>query len=176
MEDPADRRAPAARAPLTTRTRGWIAYVGAWLAAATFWALAAAWPAQMSPAETFPYGLMVMSVAGLMGVGVWRLTGRVHWRSGSAAFFVIHAAALAGYAIVYTFAMVIPDLVIGQFGTAARGLWNSPVLVWSLLMGSWLYVMVAGISYAIRSERERGRNVRPAATGSAGASTPRSPP
>jgi signal transduction histidine kinase len=160
VDDPADRRAPLR---LTSNARGWIAYVGAWLAAATFWALAAAWPAQMSPADTFPYGLMVMSIAGLMGVGVWRLTSQVHWRSGSAAFFAIHGTALAVYSIFYALSTVIPDLVLGQFDTAARGLWNSPVLVWSLLMGSWLYVMVAGISYAIRSESERGREAAAAA-------------
>ena len=149
--------------PLTGRALGWIAYVAAWFAAATLWALAAAWGAQMSPSETLPYGLMVMAVAGLMGIGVWRLTGRVHWRSGFASFSAFHAVALAGYAIIYALSSVIPDLAKGEFGTAARGLWNSPVLVWSLLMGSWLYVMVAGISYAIRSERERVREAAAAA-------------
>jgi LytS/YehU family sensor histidine kinase len=155
--------ATAANIPSVSNARAWIAYVGAWLAAAIFWGLAAAWPAQMSPAETLPYGLMVMAVAGLMGVGVWRLTGRVHWRSGIASFFAIHAVALACYATVYTLSTILPDVVKGDVVAAARGLWNSPVLVWSLLMGSWLYVMVAGISYAIRSERDRVREAEAAA-------------
>ena len=106
---------------------------------------------------------MVMAVAGVMGVGVWRLTGAVHWRSGFASFFAIHGVALGCYSIVYTLSAVLPDVVKGDLGAAARGMWNSPVLVWSLLMGSWLYVIVAGISYAIRSERERVREAAAAA-------------
>jgi LytS/YehU family sensor histidine kinase len=158
------RRVPAGNwGAHVPRARGWIAYAAAWLAAAGFWALAAASSARMSPLETLPYGLLVMSAAGVMGVGVWHLTGRVHWRTGKAAFFVVHTAALVCYAIVYTLSSVIPDVVKGDLRAATTGLWHSPVLIWSLLMGSWLYVMVAGISYAIRSERERVREAAAAA-------------
>ena len=164
VTDPVSRRwASAIDMPYTGRARGWFAYVAAWVAAAGFWALAAAGSSRMSPVETFPYGLMVMTVAGLMGVGVWQLTGRVHWRTRTASFFVVHVAALACYAIIYALSSAIPDLVKGNLIVAARGLRDSPVLIWSLLMGSWLYVMVAGIAYAIRSERERAREAAGAA-------------
>jgi signal transduction histidine kinase len=164
VTDPVSRRsASAIDMPYTGRARGWFAYVAAWIAAAGFWALAAAGSSGMSPVETFPYGLMVMTVAGLMGVGVWQLTDRVHWRTRTASFFVVHVAALACYAIIYALSSAIPDLVKGNLIVAARGLRDSPVLIWSLLMGSWLYVMVAGIAYAIRSERERAREAAGAA-------------
>ena len=132
---------------------GWIAYAAAWLAAALFWSLASASSAGWSPLRTLPWGLLAMGVAGGLGVGVWRLTGRVPWDWRAPAFHAIHAAALAIYAAVYTTALVWPDVVMGRFDAAVAGVRDSPVLVWNLLMGSWLYLVVAGLSYTIRAHR-----------------------
>jgi LytS/YehU family sensor histidine kinase len=110
-----------------------------------------------------PYGLLIMGAAGLMGVGVWHLTGRVHWRTRRASFYAAHAVALASYTAGYALSLYIPDLVKGNVAAAIAGLRSSPVLIWSVLMGSWLYLMVAGIAYAIRIEREREREATAAA-------------
>jgi LytS/YehU family sensor histidine kinase len=88
-----------------------------------------------------------------MGVAVWHLTDRVPWDWRSPGFWASHLAALAVYASVYTTSMVWPDLFMGRIAAAYAGLRTSPVLVWSLLMGSWLYLMVAGLSYAVRAHR-----------------------
>ena len=132
---------------------GWIAYAAAWLAAAFFWALASATGAGWSPLRTLPWGLLAMGVAGGLGVGVWRLTGCVAWDWRSRSFYAAHAAALAIYAAVYTTALVWPDVVMGRFDAALAGIRDSPVLGWNLLMGSWLYLVVAGLSYTIRAHR-----------------------
>jgi hypothetical protein len=135
------------------RTMAWIAYVAAWLAAALFWSLASATSAGWSPLRTLPWGFLAMGVAGGMGIGVWRLTGRVAWDWRAPSFYAIHGAALAMYAAVYTTALVWPDIIMGRFDAAFAGVVDSPVLVWNLLMGSWLYLVVAGISYTIRAHR-----------------------
>ncbi len=132
---------------------GWIAYAAAWLAAAFFWSLASATSAGWSPLRTLPWGLLAMGVAGGMGVGVWRLTGRVAWDRRSRSFYATHAAALGIYAAVYTTALVWPDVIMGRFDAALAGLLDSPVLGWNLLMGSWLYLVVAGLSYTILAHR-----------------------
>jgi arginine exporter protein ArgO len=88
-----------------------------------------------------------------MGVGVWRLTNRVRWDWRAPAFYAVHGAALILYACIYASSMVWTDVFSGRFAVAASGLRSSPVLVWSLLMGSWLYLMVAGLSYSIRAHR-----------------------
>jgi two-component system, LytTR family, sensor kinase len=131
----------------------WFAYIVAWLAAAVFWSMAAASGTRSSPLEALPYGLITMASAALMGVGVWRLTDRVRWDWRSPAFYAVHAAGLVMYASVYASSMVFTDVFSGRFAAAAAGLRSSPVLVWSLLMGSWLYLMVAGLSYSIRAHR-----------------------
>ena len=132
---------------------GWIAYAAAWLAAALFWSLASASSAGWSPLRTLPWGLLAMGVAGGMGVGIWRLTARLNWDRRAASFYAIHAGALAVYASVYTTALVWPDLLLGRFDAALAGVRDSPVLGWNLLMGSWLYLVVAGLSYTIRAHR-----------------------
>jgi signal transduction histidine kinase len=132
---------------------GWIAYVIAWLAAALFWSLAAASSAGRSPLEALPYGLLAMGSAALMGLVVWRLTDRVPWDWRSRSFYAVHGIAMIVYSVVYATSWMWPDLARLQFAAALAALRTSPVLVWNLLMGSWLYLLVAGLSYAIRAHR-----------------------
>ena len=137
--------------------RGWAAYAAAWVAAAGLWSLASANSARVSPLVALPYGLMTMAVAGVMGVLVWHLTGRVAWRSQRTTFYSSHAIALTLYVLVYCTTLVLPDLARGDLTAAVRGFRTSPVILWTVLMGTWLYLIIAGLSYAIRSDRERDR-------------------
>jgi sensor histidine kinase YesM len=132
---------------------GWIAYVVAWLAAALFWTLASASSAGVSPVETLPWGLLAMGCAAIMGVAVWRLTSRVAWDRRTPAFYILHSTALTAYSVLYATSWVWPDLVMGRAAAAVAALRTSPVLIWNLLMGSWLYLVVAGLSYAVRAHR-----------------------
>lgn len=131
---------------------GWIAYIIAWLAAATFWTLAAATGSGRSPAEALPYALLAMGSAAAMGVAVWRLTNRVTWNWRSAPFYAVHAIAMTAYSAVYATSSFWPDLAAGRVAMAVHLVRTSPVLFWNLLMGSWLYLMVAGLSYAVRAQ------------------------
>ena len=131
----------------------WVAYAIAWLAAAVFWALASASSSEMSPLETFPYGVFTMGFAAVMGVAVWRLTGRVAWDWRAPSFYVVHSAALTIYSVLYATSWVWLEFARGEFALVMSTLETSPILVWNLLMGSWLYLMVAGISYAARAHR-----------------------
>jgi signal transduction histidine kinase len=131
---------------------GWIAYVVAWMAAAVFWSVASASTAAVSPLQTLPWGLLAMGTAAAMGVGVWRLTGRIAWDWHAPSFYVVHVIAMVVFTIVYSTSWIGPELLMGRWREIAVGL-RSPVLGWNLLMGSWLYLLVAGLSYAIRAHR-----------------------
>ena len=130
---------------------GWLGYVIAWLLAALFWTLASASSSGRPPVQTLPYGLLIMGVAGTMGLGVWRLTGRVRTDGRPGRFLVVHGLALAVFACVYASVLAWPDVVTGRAAGALARL--RPVLLWNLLMGSWLYLVVAGSSYAVRAQR-----------------------
>jgi len=129
----------------------WVAYAIAWLAAAAFWSLAAASGIRRSPVEAMPYALLAMGSAAVMGVGVWHLTKRVAWNWRSAPFYLAHVAALLLFSTLYTSSSYWPDLVRGHIGAAIAAFHASPIVTWNLLMGSWLYLMIAGLSYAIRA-------------------------
>ena len=144
-------------APSFVTHHPWFTYIAAWAAAAGMWTIASASSANVSPLETLPYGVLTMTIAGVAGVAVWRMTANVTWTSPRAAFYGAHAAALVLYALVYTTALVAPDIVTGNVTAAWRALTQSPVLWWSVLMGSWLYLTIVGLSYAIRSERARAQ-------------------
>jgi signal transduction histidine kinase len=132
---------------------GWIAYVIAWLASALFWAVAAASAGHLSPLRTLPYGLLAMGSAAIMGVAVWRLTGRCEWNWRSTTFYAVHAIGLTVFSLVYSSSWAWPDIVRGRFAEAADAYRTSPVVMWNLLMGCWLYVLIAGCSYAVRANR-----------------------
>ena len=41
------------------------------------------------------------------------------------------------------------EILEGRFSRGLASSWNSGVLGWTILMGSWLYLIVAGLSYGI---------------------------
>jgi len=141
---------------------GWFAYAIAWLAAALFWALAASWGSHRPPRETVLWGFLAMGPAALMGLGIWALSGRVEWNWRSRRFLLVHATFLVVFAAVYATSWIWPDVLGGRRATALTLLRTSPILVWNLLMGTWLYLLVTGFSYAIRAQR-RARTVEASA-------------
>jgi hypothetical protein len=132
---------------------GWIVYIVAWLASALFWTVAAASVGRLSVLETLPYGLLAMGTAAVMGVAIWRLTGRVDWNWRRASFYGIHASALIVFSFMYSISWAWPDLVRGRFRAAVEAFGASPVVFWNLLIGCWLYLLIAGLAYAIRANR-----------------------
>jgi two-component system, LytTR family, sensor kinase len=129
----------------------WIAYVAAWLAAAMFWSLAGAMTTRTSPLETLRFGLLAMGSAGVMGLFVWRLTERVAWNWRAPSFWIVHAVGASVFAMVYATSWSWPDLLAGKFDVVRQS--YRMVLGWNLMMGSWLYIVVAGVSYTIRAQR-----------------------
>jgi signal transduction histidine kinase len=144
---------PALRGHLRRR-RGWLAYVLAWVALALLWSVTAAGSSGMSPRVTLRFGFVIMSTAGALGVGVWWLTGRLPWDRRSLGFYAAHACSAALYALGYTAATLILELLEGRFTRGLASAWTSGILGWNILMGSWLYLIVAGLSYGIRTQQK----------------------
>jgi signal transduction histidine kinase len=136
------------------RGRGWLAYVLAWVALALLWSLAAASSSGMPARSTARFGFVVMGAAGVLGVGVWWLTARLPWDRRSFGFYAVHAGSAVLYAISFTAASLLLDLVQGTFTRGLTAAWHSPVLGWNILMGSWLYLIVVGLSYGIRAQQQ----------------------
>jgi sensor histidine kinase YesM len=67
-----------------------------------------------------------------------------------------HAAALLVYAAVYATSWVWVEVLLGRAADVMGMLRSSPTLGWNLMMGAWLYVLVTGVSYAVRAQRRAG--------------------
>jgi signal transduction histidine kinase len=131
----------------------WIAYAAVWLTFALVWALAGAVSSGTSALEALPYALMAMGLAAVMGIGIWRITATLppDWRS--ARFYAIHAPSLAIFCAVYATSWMWFDVFEGRFLAAVQQLRSSPVVLWNILMATWLYLMIAASAYAIRGHQ-----------------------
>lgn len=137
-----------------TRPRwNWAGFVLIWATGVLLWTLAAARGINDSPLKALPYGIAQMGVAAVLAVGVWYLTGAVPWQTPrKARLAAAHLAAIVIFAVSYAAAQGLvlvterPLLECLRFGL------DSPVTGWNLLMGTWLYLAIAGVSYGRRAE------------------------
>jgi LytS/YehU family sensor histidine kinase len=117
------------------------------------WALAAAQQNGRSPLETFPTGIKVMGVAATLGVGVWHLTGWLVWdsRTPRLQFVAGHTVACIVYAWLYALGFYLPEALTQSPIQTISSLLAQPLWAWNVMMGSWLYLIVAGLSYMVRT-------------------------
>jgi hypothetical protein len=130
----------------------WAVLVLIWLTAVSIWTLAAARGLNDSPLTALPFGIAQMGVAAVLAVGVWRLTGAVPWHGRKWTLMLAHLAAVVVFAVAYAAAQGLvfvterPLIECLRFGLA------SPVTGWNLMMGTWLYLAIAGVSYGRRAD------------------------
>ena len=136
-----------------------------WAVGVLFWTWAAARSLGEPALHALPFGIVQMGVAAVMAVGVWYLTAAVHWSTPFVGFAAAHLGGIVVFAVGYAAAQGLAFLgdrsilACLQFGLA------SPYTGWNLLMGTWLYLAIAGVSYGRRAEaaRRAGDQTRAAA-------------
>jgi signal transduction histidine kinase len=110
------------------------------------------------------YGPLAAAIAGALnnvlpaaalGWGVWWLSGVVPWPDSRARALAAFLGAHVTFALVYSALWV--ALLWGSWalysGTARASVDIGRFLGWQLLSGLWLYGIVAGVSYAVRTAR-----------------------
>lgn len=137
---------------MTTPRWDWARLMLLWLTAVSMWTLAAARGMNAPPLHALPFGIAQMSVAALLAVGVWRLTGAVPWQASKGQFAVAHLAAIAVFAVAYAGAQGLVILRDRSLIESLRFGLDSPVTGWNLMMGTWLYLAIAGVSYGRRAD------------------------
>ena len=137
------------------RTYVWLQLALAWL---PMWALYSFLIAVVTPDDT-PleaglYGLRAIGLAAVLGIGVWRLAGRIPWPQPLNARFVLgHLAVGFVYAVLWI-ALVQMAEALRFFENPLPYLANIPNRGPTMVIGYWLYGTVAGISYAIRAQED----------------------
>lgn len=136
------------------RVRGWTLYALGWLTAGVSWAAVAARSSGMPLGSALPYGVTAMGLSGLLGVGVWHMTGRLPWSPGAGRFLGSHALVMPGFVGAYATSAVWIDIAAGRGLTGLPAIVASPTFVWNVMFGVFLYSALAGVSYTIRASRE----------------------
>ena len=133
----------------------WAGLLVIWATGVLFWTLAAARGLGEPALHALPFGIVQMGVAAVMGAGVWHLTGAVPWQTRTPAFAAVHVAAIVAFAFGYASAQGLAFLGQRSLADCLRFTLESPYAGWNLLMGSWLYLAIAGVSYGRRAEASR---------------------
>ncbi|HLE85218.1 MAG TPA: hypothetical protein VJG13_12835, partial [Thermoanaerobaculia bacterium] len=141
--------------PRTPRAWVWLQLLIGWLPVG---ALFTTLMVTAHPEVSFPRALLVslrmMIAAAALGLLVQRLTERLPWpHPFRVSFVAVHLAAAGGYAVAWVLLnSAIASVLHGQ-AVLVTGAGIGPFLV----LGVWLYVMVAGVSYAVQATERAAR-------------------
>ena len=138
-----------------SRRHVWLQLLLGWLPVwALFTTLIATAHRDTSVATAAMISLRMIAAAALLGVGVQRLTERFPWRTPvTPAFMLLHIAGAAGYSISWVLLNSIIESVVQRSLVLVVGVGIASFLV----LGVWLYVMIAGVSYTIQSAERAAR-------------------
>lgn len=154
MTTRASTPAPGPPAPPPLREWVWLHLLLAWL---SLWALyttliATAHGTRFVTAAIA--GAQAIAMAALLGLAVQRLTERVPWpRPLTVRFVALHVVASLAYAAAWVFLTTALSALHGGGLTVAA----PPGIAPFVILGIWLYLMVAGIAYAVRATNRAAR-------------------
>ena len=144
--------------PSTYRSRAafWLVYAGVWIPFAIVYAALLAAERQGRFSDALVAAALSVSVAALLGVAVWLLTGaleplRRRWVVGA-----VHLGGAVAYAIIWIAAIWLRIAWQSSPEVAAAYL-RSPATGWQVLSGMWLYGVLAGVFHTVRA-RERAED------------------
>jgi len=124
-----------------------------WATGVLFWTLAAARGLGEPPLHALPFGIAQMGVAAVLAIGVWYLTGAVPWtKTPKGTLLAAHLAGVSVFAVGYAEAQGLAFLGDRPLRDCLWWGLTSYAAGWNLLMGTWLYFAIAGVSYARRAE------------------------
>ena len=140
---------------MTPSVRRWLIFISIWAAATVVWTLVASSSPTETSLEALPFGAAQMGAAGLLGLGIWRLTAAVPWAPHSPRFFLIHGAAMVTFAFLYACTpLTVSVWMVGLRRGVEMAL---TIAAWNTLMGSWLYLAIAGVCYSRRNDDALGQ-------------------
>jgi two-component system LytT family sensor kinase len=136
------------------------ALIAAWLPVLSFWVVFSMVYGRVSFAMALRISVMTIGTAAVLGVAVWQFCSRTPWpEKVRAGFYAQHSFVAALYAAAWVVTVYTIDSLV-----AGKPVWNvlksSPVLGWQFVMGLWLYGVIAGISYAIQTQKRAHENER----------------
>ena len=136
------------------------AVLGAWLPILSMWVVLTMVYGKLPFAAAFPRALLTIGIAALLGLGVWRFCARMPWPEAlRIRFYALHLAAAALFAILWLLILFTVEPLLT--GTPIReALRNARMSGYFVVMGLFVYGVIAGVSYAIRMQQRVYENER----------------
>lgn len=134
----------------------WLAYVLAWVPFAILELVSNALQAAgtSSLGELLNESLSRTAISALLGVGVWWLSGRLHFPDQHRArFYALQLVLSLVFALVWNAIWILRWVVESGWSAAVATTDDAAWLGWQVMMGVWLYLLIAGISYTLRVHR-----------------------
>ncbi len=136
----------------------------AWTAFFVLWTLFILAYAEGNIVVAMKSSAIATSLAAGASLFIWRFTGKNPWPRRLGGRFVLrHAAAAVPFTAYWTVLNPVLEMLLD--GASPLGIeWLVPITGWRILGGVWLYLIVAGLSYAVRNneriQEEAQRAVR----------------
>jgi signal transduction histidine kinase len=149
------------------------AVAGAWLPMLAMWVVLSMAYGQLSFAAALPRASATVAVAAILGLGVWHFCARMPWpHELRIRFYALHLAAATLYSVLWLACLFASEPLLT--GTPIREAFRSARATgWWVVLGLCLYGVVAGVSYAIQTQRRAHENERRALRAEAGLSAAR---
>jgi len=136
---------------MSARLRPWLLYWLAWIPIGGLYTAALAREVS-SLRDALAGGALAILVAGLMGMGIWRLSGRLPWPDRKRGRFAVIQILAALLFVTVWVGTIYGRIAIGEGWETASPILRSDA-GWTLLMGFWLFGVITGVSHVIRGEQ-----------------------
>jgi hypothetical protein len=131
----------------------WIWSIWIWLIGSLLWAMAAK-DAGAGTADALLIGASQMAAVALLAPAIWRLTATVPLALRPATLLP-HGAALVLFCLTYTAMQTLAWMRDHSLWDSLTAVLTGPVASWNFLIGGFLYLAIASVSYARRAEHAR---------------------
>lgn len=132
------------------RIRSFAIGFATWLPFCTLWVLFAMSTSRERLSTVLLASLISTGSAGLLGIGVWHVCGRIPWPLRfSVRFYALQIVLGLVYATTWTALLVALESLRG--GSVIQNSWSWGGALRQLLIGFWYYAVFAGISYAVQT-------------------------
>jgi len=133
--------------------------IAAWLPILVFWVALAIVYGHMPFGMAVLWATSTVTTAALFGIVVAKFCRKTPWPQRlRAGFYAKHLLAAALYGFVWIFSTYAVEPLFMDKPMTWHQVITSPFLGWQLFMGLWLYGVIAGISYAIQTQRRAFEN------------------
>jgi signal transduction histidine kinase len=128
----------------------YVIVLAAWLPFFAIWVLYAMVYAHYRFSAAVATSLISMGSASLLGIAAWQVCRHWPWPLHlDLKFYLLHIFFASLYSILWSIAAF--GLESLRRGTNPLDFWRAPFLGWQLLMGVWLYGLIAGVSYSVQT-------------------------